>query len=200
MSAIKRSAPSGFFPVGMALLCLLATGLMPAHSAAPDEDIETLDMIEITSTTVEQDTRNILFPVPQWPMFPSLLNGTLAPKPVKPVLAVERDTLNRKPIVLLDQSTETGRVTTPVKPLRAERPPFPRQAREQGWHGVVLLNLTIDAEGQVLQAEIKKSSGYTLLDSAAVQSVKRWTFEPAKNGNFSVSSVVNLPIKFDLHQ
>ncbi len=186
--------------VGMTLLWLLATGLMPAHSAEPDEDIETLDMIEITSTTVEQDTRNIVFPIPRWPMLPSLPQGILTPELPKHLLAAERDSPNRKPIVILDQSTEPGRVTTPVKPLRAERPPFPRQAREQGWQGVVLLTLTIDAEGQVLQADVKKSSGYPLLDSSAVQSVKRWTFEPAKNGNFPVSSVVNLPVKFDLHQ
>jgi protein TonB len=52
--------------------------------------------------------------------------------------------------------------------------------------------------GQVGQIEIKKSSGYELLDHSALATVKQWRFIPAKKGEASIPLWVNIPIKFQL--
>ena len=46
----------------------------------------------------------------------------------------------------------------------------------------------------------QKSTGFDALDESAAQSVKTWRFDPAKDGEFPVSSVVDLPIRFDLDE
>ena len=46
----------------------------------------------------------------------------------------------------------------------------------------------------------RKSSGFPSLDESAVQSVKTWRFDPAKDGEFPVSTAVDLPIRFNLKE
>lgn len=199
---VPSSPPTPSILRGIAhiFLSLMIWGTGLAFSAAPEEDVETLDLIEITSTAVKQERRTISFPVPVWPKTPVLSDNLLSVSPTNTIYSLERSIAVAASPPMLDHSTEAKRVSEPVKPLRAERPPFPRQAREQGWEGVVLLHLTVNDRGAVEAATVKKSSGYPLLDSTAVQTVKQWTFAPKKNGNFPVSSIVDLPIKFDLRQ
>lgn len=54
---------------------------------------------------------------------------------------------------------------------RAKRYPFLARSRRQ--QGVVLLHFTMDRNGTVLTAEIKKSSGYDLLDQEALAMIGR---------------------------
>ena len=50
---------------------------------------------------------------------------------------------------------------------------YPRPARRRGQEGVVLLYVLIDREGRVLQSRIEESSGYLLLDNAALDMLER---------------------------
>ena len=102
--------------------------------------------------------------------------------------------------VALDQTAKTKGIRSSVKPVRVERPPYPRFAREQGWEGTVILRLVIDQHGNVSAAKTQKSSGYPLLDESAAQAVQQWAFQPARNGEFPVTSKVDLPIRFDLDE
>ncbi len=54
---------------------------------------------------------------------------------------------------------------------------YPRMARKMGWQGRVKIRAIISPEGQTLEASIHKSSGYGVLDKAALQGVlqHRWT-------------------------
>ncbi|WP_447963015.1 energy transducer TonB [Nitrospira sp. Ecomares 2.1] len=161
------------------------------------EPIETLDVIEVTGTTVTKTSRTFSFPLPTidrpWP--PTTIHTLGAPD-------LDMDNLPQPaiPRILLDRiGTTRGRLKS-VKPLKTERPLYPRMAREQGWHGKVVLRTHISSDGTVTSATVKESSGFSLLDESAVQSVKGWSFEPAKNGEFTVASTVDLPIRFDLLQ
>ena len=98
--------------------------------------------------------------------------------------------------MLMDQTGKTRGRFKSVKPLNTERPLYPRMAREQGWQGKVVLRMRITAEGTVKHATVQESSGFPVLDESAVQAVKAWSFEPAKNGEFPVASTVALPIRF----
>jgi TonB family protein len=87
-----------------------------------------------------------------------------------------------------------------AQPRYAEnpRPLYPQEARKKGYEGEVLLKVEVLANGRVGRVELKKSSGYEILDRSALNAVKEWKFIPANKGNGSVPSWVNIPIKFQL--
>ena len=87
-----------------------------------------------------------------------------------------------------------------VRLIKSERPPYPQVARRQGWEGTVVLRINIDPGGNVGNVATQKSTGYDALDESAAQSVKTWRFDPAKDGEFPVSSVVDLPVRFNLDE
>lgn len=45
---------------------------------------------------------------------------------------------------------------------------YPRRARREGWQGAVVLDFRIDIDGTISAINVARSSGYTLLDRAAV--------------------------------
>lgn len=53
---------------------------------------------------------------------------------------------------------------------------YPAEARRNGWEGTVILSLTIAADGSLHSAEIHQSSGYTLLDRAALKMIRSARF------------------------
>lgn len=83
-------------------------------------------------------------------------------------------------------------------PLYRENPPpgYPAVARQQGYEGVVLVKVEVLTNGRVGQTVVRKSSGYAILDQAAVNAVKTWKFEPAKKSGIPYKTWAELPIKF----
>jgi len=82
--------------------------------------------------------------------------------------------------------------------LRNPRPPYPEIARARGWEGEVLLKVRVAASGRAEAMAIKRSSGRHLLDDAAVEAVKGWTFVPAMQGGVAVAGWVDVPLLFRL--
>lgn len=78
------------------------------------------------------------------------------------------------------------------------KPPYPSASRRMGEEGEVQLRVSVDANGNVQQIELHKSSGFARLDQSALDTVKRWRFVPARQGNQPVSSSVIVPIQFSL--
>lgn len=54
---------------------------------------------------------------------------------------------------------------------------YPEEAQQLGMTGTVLVSYTIARDGRLLHAEIAQSSGFRLLDQAALQAVQRTRFE-----------------------
>jgi protein TonB len=77
-------------------------------------------------------------------------------------------------------------------------PPYPRLAREQGWEGLVLLKVLVRADGAVGDIRVERGSGHRVLDDAALQTVRRWRFLPARVGPLALSSWVRVPVRFRL--
>lgn len=82
--------------------------------------------------------------------------------------------------------------------LNNPRPPYPMVARRMGYNGRVILNVEVLAEGKAGQVLLHKSSGYEILDNAALQTVKTWKFSPAKRLGQPVTQWFLVPIKFSL--
>ena len=77
-------------------------------------------------------------------------------------------------------------------------PKYPPLARERGYEGTVYLRALIERDGRVGNLAVDRSSGYEILDRAAVESVREWTFLPAQKDQKPVASWVLLPVKFVL--
>jgi TonB family protein len=80
------------------------------------------------------------------------------------------------------------------------KPEYPDRARREGQEGTVLLRVLVDQEGRSQWVEISRSSGHAALDGAAVETVKRWRFHPARQGEGRVESRVLIPIVFRLSE
>jgi TonB family protein len=161
-----------------------------------ESEIETLDIIEITGAVIKQEPRVLNFPIPD---IHTTAHLSIFEHLARPELKLIKQIPTHSRIIL-DQTAKTGNLHIPVRPLKTERPVYPRRAREQGWHGRVILRLLISAHGTVEASAIHQSSGYQLLDDNAMNAATQWTFQPAKNGGFPVASTVNIPIQFDLQQ
>lgn len=61
---------------------------------------------------------------------------------------------------------------------RAGRPAYPDECRRRGEQGSVTCRLTIDRDGEVVDVLVVTSSGFPVLDAAAVRTLLRWRFEP----------------------
>jgi periplasmic protein TonB len=76
---------------------------------------------------------------------------------------------------------------------------YPPLAVNNSIEGATLLSVRIDQFGKVRQIGIVKSSGSVLLDSAALESVSKWTFKPARRKDGTpISSVVTVPLRFTM--
>jgi protein TonB len=82
--------------------------------------------------------------------------------------------------------------------LNNPRPPYPMVARRMGYHGKVVLDVEVLAEGKAGEVKLHQSCGYDILDNAAVQTVKTWRFSPARRFGQAVTQRFLVPIKFSL--
>jgi protein TonB len=85
-----------------------------------------------------------------------------------------------------------------VATLNNPKPLYPLVARRNGAQGRVVLSVQVSAGGASSEVLLKHSSGHTVLDHAALQTVRRWRFIPARRGDTPVDSWVDVPITFRL--
>lgn len=77
-------------------------------------------------------------------------------------------------------------------------PRYPRQARRRGMEGRVVLRVTVSADGSPSKITVLESSGYAILDRAAVRTFRDWRFSPAFRAGIPVISSLDVPISFRL--
>ena len=61
-----------------------------------------------------------------------------------------------------------------------------------------MLRVLVSADGQPEQVDVRTSSGSPRLDTAALDTVRRWKFVPAKQGDRPIAAWVLVPISFRL--
>ncbi len=85
-----------------------------------------------------------------------------------------------------------------VNALHNPKPRYPRSAVRKRQQGVVVLTVKIAGDGSVANVAIAESSGHVLLDREARNTVMHWQFEPARYGEVTLQSEIQIPIRFDL--
>ncbi len=79
-------------------------------------------------------------------------------------------------------------------------PIYPHQSIRRNQEGTTLIRAKVSRSGGIEKLMIYQSSGYALLDQAAMTAVQKWEFEPAKQNGLIVSSWVQVPVNFVLEK
>ncbi len=74
---------------------------------------------------------------------------------------------------------------------------YPKAAREQGIEGRVIVEFIVEKDGTPSHVRVLQSA-HPLLDSAAVQAIRRTTFTPGRQNDMLVRVRMRLPIRFRL--
>jgi len=62
------------------------------------------------------------------------------------------------------------------KVVRRVKPEYPVRARREGWQGTVVVQVVLSSNGTIKSLNVLKSSGYDILDRAAVEAIRGWQF------------------------
>ncbi|MFG6449129.1 energy transducer TonB [Roseateles sp. BYS180W] len=100
----------------------------------------------------------------------------------------------------LNPAPGAGAPTALARPDHAHSPPprYPELLREQGIEGVVWLRVRVEADGRAQLIELLRSSGWELLDHAALSAVRHWRFHPGHINQQPIASWVQFPVRFSL--
>lgn len=134
-------------------------------------------------TTVDAPVLPQPVPSPQRPQVPTL------PDPV----AQTRDLGQRRAAV----ASQPTRAAAPDYALNPP-PAYPDVARRNGWSGEVLVRVAVAADGMVTSTGVETTSGFPVLDKAALRAVRRWHFLPAHRGAQNLPGEVLVPVRFRL--
>jgi protein TonB len=96
--------------------------------------------------------------------------------------------------------SESGPESGPeaLTPYANEKPTYPELARRRGQEGLVQLLAHVDDRGTLTELAVKKSSGYSLLDEAAMKAVRKWRFRPGISNGRPVRGILLIPVEFRL--
>jgi protein TonB len=77
-------------------------------------------------------------------------------------------------------------------------PDYPALAQDRGMQGRVILKVHVLASGKADNVTVDKSTGFKILDDAAIKAVLQWTFDPARRGQTPIDGWVTVPLNFKL--
>lgn len=89
-------------------------------------------------------------------------------------------------------------VDVPPKPITRGTFKYPPTAKKNGIKGYVVLSVLVEKDGSVNQVQVLESSPSGMFDSAALQGIRAWHFEPAKYKGDTVRVWAKQKIRFDL--
>ena len=112
----------------------------------------------------------------------------------KPTASAGRQTVSNQTGQTTEQTRREARYKG--KGLNNPSPVYPRLARRRGWQGQVMLTVEVSPQGRAAAVIIANSSGYPLLDEAALDAVRDWRFIPAYRNGMAVGSMLRVPVIF----
>lgn len=155
---------------------LIAEAAPPPADVPPEPEVVPEEIVPLV-VTPPQIVQTITPPVPQ---------VVVAPPPARPAPPVA--------------ATPSGPVTVgnlDERLLEGSPPRYPMESRRKREEGTVVLRLLIDSEGRVADISVAESSGFTRLDQAALQAIRKWRWQPTiRNGQpVEVRGLYSMPFK-----
>jgi protein TonB len=75
---------------------------------------------------------------------------------------------------------------------------YPQRAMELNQQGDVLVRAIVNPKGEPEAVNLWRSSGFPMLDEAALEAIRRWRFLPAEIDGVPVRAIVQVPVVFHL--
>lgn len=100
----------------------------------------------------------------------------------------------RKDLLIVD-----GHDVTAPRAIVKQPPMYTEEARKERIEGLVILRLVIDETGEVSEVDVLKGLPFGLTETA-VETVKKWKYEPARHAGKPVSVLYNITINFRLKE
>lgn len=95
-------------------------------------------------------------------------------------------------------SNKVVAITKPTFSSPPSAPRYPKLARKRGFEGTATIEVLFDHVGEQLSLTLIASSGYELLDQAAIGAVEQWQFSPPMPQT-AASYRVQVPVRFALN-
>lgn len=179
---------------------LLTTGAVTIGASPPPVAINFVQEIaEPLEPTLAPEAA--LEPVPTDIFVPEVIVETsVAPPPTISVTEVPPP-----PRAVAAPAVARGSGDAPVVPpdfsadqLNNAGPRYPSASRRAHEEGTVMLKVLVSPDGRAQDLMVATSSGFARLDDAALATVKRWAFVPARQAGRPVSAWVLVPVTFEL--
>ena len=139
---------------------------------------------------------------PPAPPKPKVPVARPAAKPVAATPAATAPTTNGSPGTQLSAAAPlSSAIVWEGKPRYRvpPRPPtYPGRAVELDQQGEALVRVRLDPDGTAAEIVLWRSSGFGLLDRAALAAVRGWHFLPAQRNGHPVAAWVEIPVRFHL--
>jgi len=162
---------------------------IPRPIAAPAEPLP----VVVRKNIIEKST-----PIPVDP--PALQEQESLAEPVDGG-QIEEKLANEKLTTEITTQEKTAQLpVTTARPLykKNPKPVYPTIARRRRYQGTTLLEVQVDSRGRVGELRVVQSSGYEVLDRAALTAVRDWLFEPGRRRDVRVDMWVRVPVRFQL--
>ncbi len=130
-------------------------------------------------------------PAPPAPLPPIAAPVAAAPSPA-PATPLSPPPAPPAPKVELPRS-DADHLNNPV-------PPYPPLSKRLGEEGTSVVRIYVGADGLPQRAELRTSSGFERLDSAALAAVMKWRFKPGTRGGVPEPMWILQPIPFVLNR
>lgn len=162
--------------------------LRPKAERKIEPEVRGRTVFGITKNTLIEDT----MPSASAPGIEIKAGNTLATAP-------DDRTLNPGDVQSLPIPSEEYLVTEMPKLMEDIRIPYPKEAREKGIEGPVIMELLVDAEGVVRDASLIEGPG-SGLNEAALEAVRRLRFRPARIQKKAVAVKIRYIYRFILEK
>lgn len=148
-------------------------------------------------------------PVPKPPLMTAVTEAqpsfVAPPPPPVPVIEAPAEPLAVAPAAPPAPPAKPAPAPVPVVPpsfnadyLNNPAPAYPALSRRMGEEGRVILRVLVNEQGLPKELQLKTSSGFSRLDSVALETVRQWRFVPARRGDQPIAAWVLVPISFSL--
>lgn len=222
-TALGRYRPSQTVAVLLGVVALHVAGLWAMQSGLLMRAVEAVIAVEVISDLVKLPKPKVETPPPQTPKVtqksaavtpqhevarsvqpvpvaiadptpsPNAPTGVTAPQPAPTPIAAP---VAANPVAVANPKVDLP--SSDAEYLHNPKPEYPRQSKQRGEQGKVLVSVFISTDGTAQKAEIKTSSGYERLDQAALATVKAWRYVPGKRGGMPEAMWFSVPINFVL--
>jgi protein TonB len=183
-------------PVETPLVLGMAQEVVVSLIASPDQ--QTMQPVASTPQPVVETP-----PIEDMAVERKMVSKPRPPQPIKPV-AASAVTDAATPVVA---PAAEARAAAPVTAARYDAdylnnpaPHYPPMSRRLGEQGTALLRVQVAGDGTPLVVELKRSSGFERLDTAARSAAMVWRFVPARQGDAVLVSWVDVPVQFSLQK